>query len=872
MNLTPEEAHAEAVRRIEAACEKKHIALNLARLNLVTLPPELEKLTALTALDMTLCSVTDLSPLSHLTELTLLVLMGCSEVSDLSPLSRLTKLSKLWMRGCSRVTDLTPLATLPALCGLELRGCRGVTRLAPIRPLLPRLQWLNLYDCNFSDLPSAIYSDYHKNHNVIDEVRAYYADLDAGAQADAEVKLFILGNGGVGKTQLRHRLCDPDYELDPSIPTTHGVELDRFATELDDKRSDVRVNLWDFGGQDIYHGSHALFLDGHAVFLILWHPDFEHGEFTDPHSGVRMSNRPLAYWLDYVRAQAGPDAVVLVVQARADDRTDDRPLPDIDRGELRMSELRVSSLTGRGLGAFREQIKEAVRDLLDARPPYQIGVGRAKVRERLREWIAEDQQRPAAQRSHRTITRDEFAALCTEVGGVSSADALLTFLHRSGSVFYRPGLFGDRVVLDQQWALNAIYTVFDRNGVLPALVNDGEFTRTTLARLVWQQYSAEEQELFLGMMRECDICFQIGERALPTGRESLYVAPELLTDDRDAIRRVLDQRVPPGEPAVTATAQFEFLHDGVLRSILARIGRNFGDRATYWKWGCFLCDGRTQSRAWIEAARGGPADGPGGGRVIVRVWGEHPDDVVAALTQVVNESAGRREPKWVTARADGRREADGAALRRGESAPPLVPVVPVDPRPVVAISYKHGNDEDEAGRARGAFVENLHATMEGWRYAVIRDVKELANGGLIRPFIRKIACTRRVVIVLTDGYLRSMYCMLELQAIFHRATTDPDTFQDSIVPCVLETDLDIFTEDGRDWWLRYWEDRLAAMRARPKKGPLGLSDIWHVEMLTQMIVPILECIAGMKTPPGYAALAADGFAAVRAMIDRPDRR
>src|SRR5690349_5979289 len=37
----------------------------------------------------------------------------------------------------------------------------------------------------------------------------------------------------------------------------------------------ARLNLWDFGGQDVYHGSHALFLQGHAVFLLLWCPALE---------------------------------------------------------------------------------------------------------------------------------------------------------------------------------------------------------------------------------------------------------------------------------------------------------------------------------------------------------------------------------------------------------------------------------------------------------------------------------------------------------------------------------------------------------------------------------------------------------------------
>jgi internalin A len=100
-----------------------------------------------------------------------------------------------------------------------------------------------------------------------------YEDLKSGQRIDAEVKVLFLGNGGVGKTQLCRRLRD--LEFDPSVPTTHGIQLGEMALELDGFQEPVRLNLWDFGGQDIYHGSHTLFLHGQTVFLILWTPELD---------------------------------------------------------------------------------------------------------------------------------------------------------------------------------------------------------------------------------------------------------------------------------------------------------------------------------------------------------------------------------------------------------------------------------------------------------------------------------------------------------------------------------------------------------------------------------------------------------------------
>jgi internalin A len=74
--------------------------------------------------------------------------------------------------------------------------------------------------------------------------------------------------------------------------------------------------------------------------------------------------------------------------------------------------------------------------------------------------LAEDQERESAQRQHRLLERSEFDRICDEAGGVRDKDALLDFLHHNGVIFYRPGLFGNQLILDQNWALEAIYSIF----------------------------------------------------------------------------------------------------------------------------------------------------------------------------------------------------------------------------------------------------------------------------------------------------------------------------------------------------------------------------------------------------------------------------
>jgi internalin A len=174
----------------------------------------------------------DLSPLAELTLLQILNLSGCFKLSgDLSPLAELTSLQSLKLVECWQLSgDLRPLAELTSLQSLTLYGCTGIRQFAPLEPLLARLKELFLCDCRFDDLPSEVCGQ-EFGQNVIREVRAHFDDLKAGRELDAELKVFILGNGGVGKTQLARRLRDLNY--DPEIPTTHGIELNFIRTNVD---------------------------------------------------------------------------------------------------------------------------------------------------------------------------------------------------------------------------------------------------------------------------------------------------------------------------------------------------------------------------------------------------------------------------------------------------------------------------------------------------------------------------------------------------------------------------------------------------------------------------------------------------------------
>ena len=359
---------------------------------------DLAPLAGLAALQSLTCSgcagVTDLAPLAGLAALQSLDCSWCAGVTDLAPLAGLAALQSLDCSWCAGVTDLAPLAGLAALQSLDCSGCEGVRGFGNLQELLPTLNSLKLFGCQFDDLPEELCGE-SDNENVLLKVRAHFADLQRGQAEDAEVKLFVLGNGGVGKTQMCRRLRRLPY--DESVSTTHGVQLDHFDLTLEGRSMPVQVRFWDFGGQDVYHGTHALFLQGHAVFVVLWAPDREEGEAEE--GSMPMRHRPLAYWLDYIRSLAGPKSPVLVVQSQCDEPEQRQKPPRVPTEDFRyLKFLEFSARTDLGLDALTALVKEGVRNLLAARPLYKIGAGRVEVKARLRGLLEEDLSRPESER------------------------------------------------------------------------------------------------------------------------------------------------------------------------------------------------------------------------------------------------------------------------------------------------------------------------------------------------------------------------------------------------------------------------------------------------------------------------------------------
>jgi WD40 repeat protein len=122
-------------------------------------------------------------------------------------------------------------------------------------------------------------------------------------------KVVLLGESGVGKSGLAHRLIEDKFIKTYS---THGMQVWRLDLPIEpDETIEREALLWDLAGQDDYRLIHQLFLDETAVALMLVNPQRD-----DPFAEV-------GDWLKALRAavsakDARRDVAKLLIAARTD--------------------------------------------------------------------------------------------------------------------------------------------------------------------------------------------------------------------------------------------------------------------------------------------------------------------------------------------------------------------------------------------------------------------------------------------------------------------------------------------------------------------------------------------------------------------------
>ncbi|MHC4560558.1 MAG: TIR domain-containing protein, partial [Planctomycetota bacterium] len=124
-------------------------------------------------------------------------------------------------------------------------------------------------------------------------VKEYLSSLKDDQYTLNEVKILFVGDGGSGKTSLLKRLLGRPFSANE--PQTHGINIEKEA--ITQGGSEIRMNLWDFGGQEIMHSTHQFFLSKRSLYILV----LDGRKEEDPE-----------YWLQHIQTFGGSSPIIVV--------------------------------------------------------------------------------------------------------------------------------------------------------------------------------------------------------------------------------------------------------------------------------------------------------------------------------------------------------------------------------------------------------------------------------------------------------------------------------------------------------------------------------------------------------------------------------
>jgi len=354
----------------------------------------------------------------------------------------------------------------------------------------------------------------------------YYFGITAAKESLPlnEFKLVLVGRGGVGKTSLVHRLASGTYTEFESTP---GVQITQWSLPIGAEI--IRAHVWDFGGQEILHGTHRFFMTARALYLVL----ISGREGTE--------DRDAEYWLSQVRSLAG-DAPIIVLLHKCDEF----------RFELRTAELRkrygdgllfveTDSKTGKGIDRLEREIRRLAGSLPRLRDAWPVAWWRVKeeLPRQKKNWLTFDEFRKfAADRGVRDAGTQESLAESLNALGLMLSYAEDDTLRRFG-------------VLNPQWVTQGIYTML----TAPSLrLKGGVFSLQSFrAILPAAEYPAELHPYLLKLMLRFQLCHPLDEQV------DSYLIPELLTKEEPG-----DVGDFPTERSLGFVYRYDVLPEGLL--------------------------------------------------------------------------------------------------------------------------------------------------------------------------------------------------------------------------------------------------------------------------------------------------------------------
>ncbi len=415
------------------------------------------------------------------------------------------------------------------------------------------LEELNISDNPFDMLPPEIVA------RGINSVRNFFKELKE-QDFIYEVKLIIVGEGRVGKTCLSEALVSNNYKLDDK-KSTEGININRWIIPKEEIKlinpkitRDFQINIWDFGGQEIYHSTHQFFLTKRSIYLLV------------TESRKEDSHDDFFYWLNIIKL-LGDSSPVMMVLNKADQPTKELPIKEYKTNFNNITSFNKISLKDEYRQTF-DEFKNVLKEKASKLP--HIGNPLPKVWVDIRQKIEE-----LKLSGINYISLKQYLKICKEhYRNEVSALFLSEYFHDLGVIihFQNDVDLKDIVILNHEWITKGVYKILDDKNVIE---QKGKFTYADIKR-IWEndEHKLKTREL-ISLMKNTkfDLCFEINHGE--------FLVPRLLPVDE------VDYNWKNSCENSKFEFRYKFMPKGIVARLIVKMNSDIYN-GKYWRYGVML--------------------------------------------------------------------------------------------------------------------------------------------------------------------------------------------------------------------------------------------------------------------------------------------
>ena len=597
--------------------------------NVLTDISPLEKGAQLSVLHLNNCQLksNQLSAIANLTQLTELKLRD-NVLENINFVSKLTKLQVLELSN-NQIADITPLETyyrnISPTATIELIDLQN-NKIREIEPFaaFERLSFLYLQGNPVKDYPLDRLATV-----TVPKLKTFFSEPKD--ELNSQAKLILFGNSHVGKTTLKRVL--EGEAIKKKENTTPGVQISQWKTKSI-YNNELSVNIWDFGGQEYYHGTHRLFLTPNSIFVLLWNrktnsfgKDAENLYVDGIAEKQELDHFHYDYWLDnidfYSRKLQNTegslsDNIFLIQNLFPNDGIYKLNIPDEKTGIKATFAFNLWQSKSRKRLERKEKLRfdtfeeELINLLSENAAAEKMTVNEAKIQKYFVELFEAQLSRQAAaadnplgfvlQNNKQYLEWDELFTACQSVWDTLTEKRLhrfLNFLQTKGVVTYirhfKNDMYQDRkIFFNQKWLLDTINDILGKN----AYSGKGYFSRQDVIKV--KEVGLELADDFIELMERYNIAVKITDDTSPHANHQ-YLAPQYLptTNTLDVFFKFA---ISHSQSDILTIRLPVFYYRNAMLRLIWLYGSNLTQeqRAMLWKDGIFFTDPVTEANVFVH--------------------------------------------------------------------------------------------------------------------------------------------------------------------------------------------------------------------------------------------------------------------------------